>query len=104
MEQLFKQLEVWFVIGSQHLYGDKILQQVAENAEVVVKGLNAEGNFPIKLVLKPTVTTPEQILALFDGIGQPARHGITGGAQPVGGHAVLPEIVEGHAIAREPLA
>ena len=61
MEQLFKQLEVWFVIGSQHLYGDKILQQVAENAELVVKGLNAEGNFPIKLVLKPTVTTPDQI-------------------------------------------
>ena len=64
MEQLFKQLEVWFVIGSQHLYGDKILQQVSENAQLVVKGLNAEGNFPIKLVLKPTVTTPEQILAL----------------------------------------
>jgi L-arabinose isomerase len=64
MEQLFKQLEVWFVIGSQHLYGDKILQQVSENAQLVVKGLNAEGNFPIKLVLKPTVTTPDQILAL----------------------------------------
>ena len=64
MEQLFKQLEVWFVIGSQHLYGDKILQQVSENAQLVVNGLNAEGKFPIKLVLKPTVTTPDQILAL----------------------------------------
>jgi len=62
--ELFKQLEVWFVVGSQHLYGDKILQQVADNSRVVVDGLNADAGFPIKLVLKPTVKTPDEILAL----------------------------------------
>ncbi len=62
--EFFKQLEVWFVVGSQHLYGPKTLQQVADNARVVVDGLNATGNFPIKLVLKPTVKTPDEILAL----------------------------------------
>ena len=62
--EFFKQLEVWFVVGSQHLYGDKILQQVAENSAVVVKGLNSKGKFPVKVVLKPTVKTPDEILAL----------------------------------------
>ena len=27
--EFFKQLEVWFVVGSQDLYGEKTLQQVA---------------------------------------------------------------------------
>ncbi len=62
--EFFKQLEVWFVVGSQHLYGDRILQQVADNSRVVVEGLNAEGKFPVKVVLKPTVKTPDEILAL----------------------------------------
>ena len=62
--EFFKKLEVWFVVGSQHLYGPKTLQQVAENAQVVVDGLNAAGNFPVKIVLKPTVKTPDEILAV----------------------------------------
>ena len=62
--EFFKKLEVWFVIGSQHLYGPKILQQVSDNAQVVVDGLNATGNFPVKLVLKPTVKTPDEITTL----------------------------------------
>ena len=62
--EFIKTLEVWFVAGSQHLYGPKTLQQVAENARVVVDGLNAAGGFPTKIVLKPTVKTPDEILAL----------------------------------------
>jgi L-arabinose isomerase len=60
----FKELEVWFVVGSQHLYGPKTLQQVADNAHKVVAGMNAEGGLPLKLVLKPTVKSPEEILAV----------------------------------------
>ena len=62
--EFFKQLEVWFVVGSQHLYGPKTLQQVADNSQIVVEGLNAKGHFPVKVVLKPTVKTPDEILAL----------------------------------------
>ncbi|WP_263771041.1 L-arabinose isomerase [Propionivibrio soli] len=62
--ELFKQLEVWFVVGSQHLYGPKTLQQVADNSRAVVEGLNAEAGLPIKIVLKPTVKTPDEIQAL----------------------------------------
>ena len=62
--EFFKKVEVWFVVGSQHLYGPKILQQVADNARVVVDELNATGRFPVKIVLKPTVKTPDEILAV----------------------------------------
>ena len=62
--EFFKKVEVWFVVGSQHLYGPKILQQVADNARVVVDELNASGRFPVKIVLKPTVKTPDEILAV----------------------------------------
>ena len=62
--EFFKNVEVWFVVGSQHLYGPKILQQVADNARAVVDGLNASSRFPVKIVLKPTVKTPDEILAI----------------------------------------
>ena len=60
----YPQLELWFVVGSQHLYGPKTLRAVAENAQRIVDGLNAEGGLPAKLVLKPTVTESDGILAL----------------------------------------
>jgi L-arabinose isomerase len=62
--EFFKKVEAWFVVGSQHLYGPKILQQVADHARIVVDGLNATGRFPVKIVLKPTVKTPEEIVAV----------------------------------------
>lgn len=61
---MFKQLEVWFIVGSQHLYGPQTLQEVADNAARVVTALNAEAGLPVRLVLKPTVKTPDEILAV----------------------------------------
>jgi len=59
-----KSLEVWFVTGSQHLYGEEALKQVAVNSGQVVEGLNGSGSLPIKVVFKPVVTTPEEITAV----------------------------------------
>lgn len=61
---VFDQSEVWFVIGSQHLYGPQTLKQVAQQAEEVVNGLNKEAGLPVKLVMKPLATTPDEIVAL----------------------------------------
>lgn len=61
--QQFQQNEVWFVIGSQHLYGQRTLQQVKEQAEKVVAHLNQAG-LPVKLVQKPLATTPDEITEL----------------------------------------
>ena len=62
-------LEVWFVTGSQHLYGPKTLKQVAEDSRKIVDGLNAAAKFPVKLVFKPVVTTPDEITAMLRDAG-----------------------------------
>lgn len=49
---VFKQSEVWFVIGSQNLYGPKTLQQVMDNAHQVVNSLNNEAGFTRKTGIK----------------------------------------------------
>ncbi len=54
--------EIWFVTGSQHLYGDEALGQVAENSRRIVAGLNDAKRLPLRLVFKPVVTTPGSIL------------------------------------------
>lgn len=58
------QLEVWFVTGSQHLYGEETLRQVADNSQQIVDGLNKGAALPYKLVYKPVVTSPEAIRRL----------------------------------------
>ncbi|GLU43925.1 L-arabinose isomerase [Allomuricauda sp. NBRC 101325] len=56
--------EIWFVTGSQHLYGPETLKQVADNSKSIVDGLNGAGKLPLNLVFKPIVTTPQEITAL----------------------------------------
>lgn len=53
--------EIWFVTGSQHLYGEETLRQVAENSQEIVKGFNASGAMPVKIIYKPTVKSPDEI-------------------------------------------
>ncbi len=54
--------EVWFLTGSQHLYGDETLKQVARNSQQIAKHLDESGALPVKVVWKPILTTPEAIL------------------------------------------
>ncbi|HEY4065188.1 MAG TPA: L-arabinose isomerase [Puia sp.] len=56
-----KKFEVWFVTGSQHLYGEETLQQVAAHSQAIAKALNETPSIPVKIVFKPTVKTPEEI-------------------------------------------
>jgi L-arabinose isomerase len=56
-----KVFEVWFLTGSQHLYGPETLQQVAQHSEEIVRTLNEAGTIPTKIVFKPVLTTPEEI-------------------------------------------
>ncbi|MDB5193411.1 MAG: L-arabinose isomerase [Segetibacter sp.] len=59
-----KKLEVWFVTGSQHLYGEETLQQVTEHSQQIAKALNAASQVPVTVIFKPTVKTPEEIYAV----------------------------------------
>ncbi len=57
-------LEIWFVTGSQHLYGAEALAQVAKNSQVIAASLDAETAIPFKVVFKPVLTTPEEVRGL----------------------------------------
>ncbi len=59
-----KSLEVWFVTGSQHLYGEETLKKVAEHSQQIVKELNASSSIPVKVVFKPVVKSAEEIYQL----------------------------------------
>ncbi|PWJ35027.1 L-arabinose isomerase [Sediminitomix flava] len=56
--------EIWFATGSQHLYGEETLKQVADHSSQIVNYLDASENLSVKLVYKPILTTPDQIYQL----------------------------------------
>ena len=56
-----KALELWFVTGSQHLYGEETLKQVASHSEQITAAFNSADKIPVTVVFKPTVTTLEEI-------------------------------------------
>jgi L-arabinose isomerase len=56
--------EIWFVCGSQHLYGPGPLQQVAANAQHVAGALAKSKRLPLKTVFKALLTTPDEIAQL----------------------------------------
>ena len=56
--------EIWYVTGSQHLYGEKTLKQVAANSQKIVAALNESGRLPLKVIFKPVLTTPDEIRQL----------------------------------------
>ncbi len=56
--------EIWFITGSQHLYGEAALKQVAANSRKIAGGLGASDRIPLKIVFKPILTTPDEIRAL----------------------------------------
>ncbi len=58
---ILSQYEFWFITGSQHLYGEETLRQVAEHSQAMVKGLGESKALPCKIVYKPVVKTPDEI-------------------------------------------
>jgi len=59
-----RQLEAWFVTGSQHLYGEATLKQVAEDSRMIAQALSRSKHLPVKVVFKPTLTTPSAVTEL----------------------------------------
>ncbi len=56
--------EIWFVCGSQHLYGPGPLQRVAADARDIAGALADSPRLPLKTVSKPLMTTPDEIAKL----------------------------------------
>jgi L-arabinose isomerase len=59
-----KQFEVWFVTGSQHLYGPETLQQVDAHSQEMARFLDQSQSIPVRVVVKPVLTTPDAIYSL----------------------------------------
>src|SRR5688572_7188905 len=47
--------EVWFLTGSQNLYGEETLKQVAEQSQEIARTLGAASDVPVKVVWKPVL-------------------------------------------------
>ncbi|WP_111978693.1 L-arabinose isomerase [Algibacillus agarilyticus] len=60
----FSQKQVWFITGSQDLYGPKVLEQVAKDSELMVAGFNKSAHIQFDVVCKPTVKSPSEIHAV----------------------------------------
>jgi len=58
-----KNLEVWFITGSQHLYGEETLKQVAADSQQIVMALDKAAAIPVHVVFKPVVKSPEEIFS-----------------------------------------
>ena len=56
----------WFATGSQDLYGDECLANVAKHSKIIVEKMNESGLLPFKLVWKPTLIDSVSIRKLFN--------------------------------------
>jgi L-arabinose isomerase len=55
----FNQSEVWFVTGSQDLYGEETLKQVAVHSQEIAAFLHNTQGISAQVVFKPTVKSSE---------------------------------------------
>ncbi|MCI9669147.1 MAG: L-arabinose isomerase [Oscillospiraceae bacterium] len=60
-----KQREFWFVVGSQFLYGQEVLETVAARGAEMARTMSESGNLPCPLVYKATVKTDAEITQIM---------------------------------------
>ena len=60
-----KEYEIWFVVGSQLLYGDKVLNAVAQRGQEMAEYINADSNIPCTFIYKGTIKSNEEVSAII---------------------------------------
>ncbi|TAH02011.1 MAG: L-arabinose isomerase [Sphingobacteriales bacterium] len=65
-----KKFEIWFVAGSQHLYGEETLNKVAQHSQQIAAYFNQHKNIPVNVVYKPVVKTPDEIFEVMEAANQ----------------------------------
>ena len=60
-ERGFDGQEIWFITGSQGLYGEETLRRVASQSQVIAEALDAVPDLVTRVVWKPVVTGPDAI-------------------------------------------
>lgn len=64
---------IWFLTGSQHLYGPEAIEQVGEHSQEIASLLNDVSDIPVNVIYKPVLTTPEEIYNACVGANQDNR-------------------------------
>jgi len=60
--KVFNEKQVWFVTGSQTLYGPKVLENVAQDSAQIVASFNQSNAISVPMLDKGTVKSPDEIL------------------------------------------
>src|SRR5699024_11231391 len=61
LQNPFETREIWFLTGSQGLYGPETLEQVAAQSRTIAETLDAASDIPVKIVWKPVLTDRDAI-------------------------------------------
>jgi L-arabinose isomerase len=59
-----RKVELWFITGSQHLYGEETLRQVESDSKAIAGALDEAGTIAARVVFKPVLTTADAISAV----------------------------------------
>lgn len=62
--------ELWFVTGSQILYGPEVLERVDHDSRAIAGFFDADPEIPVHVSFKPVVKTPEEIRAICEAANQ----------------------------------
>lgn len=73
MNNIFDNLEVWWVTGAQLLYGGDAVKVVDSHSKEMVEGLNNSGNLPIKIVYKGTANSSKEVEAVMKAATNDAK-------------------------------
>jgi L-arabinose isomerase len=65
MSGRLRELEAWFVTGSQHLYGPDVLRTVEDDARRIAVCLDESADIPVRVVPQRIVTTPDEIARML---------------------------------------
>ena len=57
-------VELWFITGSQHLYGEETLKQVNADSKAIAAAFDKAATIPVKIVFRPVLTTADAITAI----------------------------------------
>lgn len=55
----------WFITGSQHLYGESTLQQVAMHSKEIAAYIDTYQTIPCTVIFKPVVTSSGDITTII---------------------------------------
>ena len=69
MQNPFETREIWFLTGSQGLYGPETLDQVAAQSRTIAETLDAAGDIPVRLLFQTSIghlSWPTSVCIVFD--------------------------------------